>query len=312
MHYGIIGLGPVGGVFASLLSEAGAEVSVLDSNTYKMEHLKDHPLVVKGAIAAEVQLKNLYTDMGQFVASQPDVILLCTKSSYSRAILSQLKCQMADRDTVFVSCQNGIDVEDLICDVFGNHRTLRMILNFGANYVSHSEIAVAFNFTHFLSKKPECCHVDVQLQKDLTLANMTVELIDNYKEAAFKKSILNSAAGAVCAITRLTMKEAMEEQEISKMIKEIVREAIKVGLALGYDIGDYYEPAIAYMAQGGNHKPSILVDIEKQRPTENEFHCGKLFKYAEEKGIDVPVTQTTYYLIKNLERSIMLEGYVAH
>jgi ketopantoate reductase len=53
------------------------------------------------------------------------------------------------------------------------------------------------------------------------------------------------------------------------------------------------------------------VDIEAQRNTENEFHAGAIFRYAQQFGIDVPVIQTLYYLTKNLEKAVVLNRYVS-
>ena len=85
-----------------------------------------------------------------------------------------------------------------------------------------------------------------------------------------------------------------------------------VAQAIGYDIGsDYLEYALEYLSGGGDHKPSMLVDIEQKRLTENEYHAGKMFRYAEQYGVDVPVIQTVYYLLKNLERGVILGAYVS-
>ena len=37
---------------------------------------------------------------------------------------------------------------------------------------------------------------------------------------------------------------------------------------------------VHYLDQGGEHRPSILVDVDKGKVTENEFHCGELARLA--------------------------------
>jgi 2-dehydropantoate 2-reductase len=110
----------------------------------------------------------------------------------------------------------------------------------------------------------------------------------------------------------MTMGEAMEEAEIRRLVREFIRESIVVAKAAGYAIKDsYLDTALEYLSRGGNHKPSILIDIENIRMTENETHCGQIFRMAEKLGIEVPVIQTTYYFLKNLERTVMLNSYVS-
>lgn len=309
-HYGIVGLGPVGAIFAVLLKRQGHRVSILESNQVKVSQFEKEPLMLKGAISSEGMVGDIFSELDLFVESEPEVVLICTKSSSTLGFLKNLKGFPASKKMVFVSCQNGINVEDLVGQVFGEEHSLRMVLNFGCNFVSRNEVYVSFCFDHFLSQK-RVDHISLgQLVADLNQAGLSVSLTEKYKEEAFKKAILNCALGPVCALTRMTMSQVMTEPELLRMVKQIVRESIMVGEGLGYNLTGFFDFALKYLASGGNHKPSMAVDIENRRVTENEFHCGQLFRYAEELKIEVPVIQTVYYLVKNLERSLIMESFI--
>lgn len=311
MHYGVVGLGPVGAMFAAHLKQAGHRVSCLDQVTHKLEILRRQPLHITGQKEATAHLDELFSDMGEFVATQPDVVLFCTKSCTTKDVARQLRAHGIKDSTMFVSCQNGLDVEEILAEVFGSERTLRMVLNFGVQFVNRTDVFVAFCYDQYLSKKKECHPLDEKIAAEMSEAGLSVQLVDNYKEEVFKKAILNSALGSVCALTRMTMKQVMEEPELVRLVRELLREAIQVGETQGYDLKTFFEPAMSYLAKGGDHKPSMLMDIERAHVTENEFHCGQMFRYAEEKSLEVPVIQTIYYLIKNLERAIILDNYVS-
>ncbi|MDJ0764472.1 MAG: 2-dehydropantoate 2-reductase [Myxococcota bacterium] len=310
MHYGIVGIGPVGAVFAAHLKQAGHEVSAIDLNVHRQRYLSHNPLVISGELPAEAQLTDLTTDMETFVGRGPEVVLICTKSGHSIDVLKQLRSFNIDDRTVFVSAQNGIDAEDDIAAIFGEDRAYRLVVHMGCNYVRKSEVWVEFARTNFLSDKGN--QISQQLFEAFNTGELKTTLTDRCKEEAFKKAVLNMSLSSICALTRLTMKEVMVEPELERMVREITRESIRVGQALGFNIGDdYLEYALSYLSQGGDHKPSMLVDIEQERITENEYHAGKLFRYAEQHGLDVPVIQTVYYLLKNLERAIVLDAYVS-
>ena len=99
--------------------------------------------------------------------------------------------------------------------------------------------------------------------------------------------------------------------ELQKMVREMIRESMWVCKASDMDLGDeFLEYAVSYLNKGGNHKPSMLVDIERERQTEIGHLAGKLYEYAAKKDLPVPVTQTMFYLVKSLERSVMLRKYV--
>ena len=112
MHYGIVGIGPVGGVFAAHLHKAGHRVSVVDLNMHRQEYLRRNPLTISGRANVETQLTDLYTDMEEFAEQGPEVILICTKSNHSLDVLKRLRSFEIDPSTVFISVQNGVDVED--------------------------------------------------------------------------------------------------------------------------------------------------------------------------------------------------------
>jgi len=309
MHYGIVGIGPVGAVFAAHLNEAGHRVSVVDLNVHRQTYLARNPLIVSGRMKVESQLTGLYTDMREFVEQGPEVIFLCTKTCHSADVLNQLKAYGIGDETVFVSTQNGIDAEQDIARVFGDDRALRQVIHFGCNYVRKSEVWVEFSYRNFLSDKGGLSR---RIAEDLAGAGIPTELTPHYREEVFKKAILNTSLSSVCALTRLTMREVMEEAELVRMVRQITRESISIGVAMGLKLEEgYLDTALEYLFKGGDHKPSMLVDIEQRRVTENEYHAGKLFMHAERHGLDVPVIQTVYYLLKNLERGVILDSYVS-
>ncbi len=311
MKYGIVGLGPVGAFFAASLKQQGHEVTVLCRNEHQAKNFLENPIEIEGEFQAKAQLTEIYSDIIDFSASNPDVIFICTKGHYSTSIIRQFKHLGLKDNVSFVSCQNGINVEEQISEIYGDSKTMRMILNFGCNFVTPNKVWVSFNFEHFLSSKKSTHPVDEVVYKDLLASGLSIKHVENYKEEAFKKAILNSALSSICALTRMTMKQVMAEQVLVKMVRELLREAISVGTAMGYDVDDFLETAVSYLSKGGDHKPSMLVDIEKARVSENEYHCGQLFRYAQDLNVDVPVIQTIYYLIKNLEKAVVSGGYVA-
>jgi len=56
-----------------------------------------------------------------------------------------------------------------------------------------------------------------------------------------------------------------------------------------------------YMRNAGDHKPSMLMDIEANRRTEIDFINGKFVEYGERTGIATPYNNTLRALVKGLE-----------
>ncbi len=315
MRYGIIGMGPVGAVFAGLLGARGHAVSVLDNNPHRGERFQSKPLKITGHYQSETQLSPVFTTFSEFAASDPDVVLIAVKTHALKDILDRIQ-HFPDLCTkAIISCQNGIDTELEIARVVGEDHVFRMILNFGVSYSATNEVSVNFlNEPHFLSNvNSKQTSFAKKLVDELNEAGLTVEYVEDIKKESFKKAILNATLSSICTLTRMTMSEVMDDPELLKMVKEMLRESIGICKELDVDLGEnFFEEAMAYLYKGGHHKPSMLVDIEKERQTEIGHLAGKLFEYAEKKDLSVPLTQSMYYLVKSLEASVMLRKYIQH
>ena len=304
-HYGVIGFGPVGRVFAAHLAAAGHKVSVLYRNPKVRIAMRGHPLEIKGELNTSAQITDLYDDMQDLLDSDPDVMLICTKSSDSPGILQQIKSLKYREGLIFLSCQNGLDTEHQISDVFGPGHTLRMSVNMGCGKSSENVVNVSFSMYNYLSLMPDIdADMIHQIADDFTSSGVKLEVRADYRTEVFKKALLNSSLGCLCAITRKTMSKVMDRDYMKVMVAQIVEEGIHIAQAMNIPIGDeFLDQALAYLEKGGNHKPSILIDLENNRLTENEYLCGRLARYAEEYGVKVTLIPIIYNLIKATESS---------
>lgn len=304
-HYGVIGFGPVGRVFAAHLVQAGHRVSVLYRDPTVRIAMRGHPLEIKGELNATAEVTDLYNDMQEFLDTGLDVILICTKSSQSPGILKTIKSLNYREDLIFLSCQNGLDTEHQISDVFGPGHTLRMSVNMGCGKSSENMVRVSFSMCHYLSLMPDIDEKIIhQIAEDFTEAGTCLEVREDYRTEVFKKALLNSSLGTLCAITRHTMSNVFGRDYMRTMVAQIIEEGIRIAQAMNIPIeNEFLDDALGYLEKGGNHKPSILIDIENNKITENEYMCGRLARYAKEYGVEVTMIPIMYNLIKTTESS---------
>lgn len=302
-HYGVIGFGPVGRVFAAHLAQNGHRISILYRNPAVAGAMDGHPLEITGALTATAQMAELYSDMQKFLDSGMEVILICTKSCDSPGILTAIKSLNFREDIIFLSCQNGLDTEHQISDIFGPGHALRMAVNMGCGNISENIVQVSFAMCHYLSLMPDIDAAIIdRIATDHTDAGLELEVRQDYRAEVFKKALLNSSLGSLCAITRHTMSNIMGRDYMKKMITGILTEGIRIAQAMNIQIkDDFLEDAMIYLEQGGDHKPSMLMDIERGKPTENEYLCGQLTRYARQYGVEVTLIPIIYNLIKATE-----------
>jgi len=304
-RFAVIGLGAVGKVFSVLLKNSGVEVFLVEKEKAIRNELEKKEHLISGAYSGKAIFEKIYPSINSLSLSFPDIILLCTKTSSIESVLIELRTVIGSRDAVIISCQNGIGIEDLMEKVFGRKRTMRMVLNMGCSKISPNETKVHFAFTHFISMNERQKPTVDEICSFFIKAGMKVEIKRDYKSEVFKKAILNSAMSTICAITGFTMKKVMDSPELSSLVREVINEAIKVGKVQGLNIEeDFEKSAINYLSKGGDHKPSMLIDIEKRQKTENEFHCGQILRMATINGIETPTIHTLYYLLSAIEKNL--------
>jgi 2-dehydropantoate 2-reductase len=293
IHYGVVGTGPVGRVFAGLLRQAGHRVTVLCHRQQTQQILQRRPVVVKGKLQAYAQLDEVLLEPADFVRAQPDVILICTKSVDSAQVLRTLKEHHPKPEALFVSCQNGIDTERVIAEAFGPERTLRIVLNMGCDVSCGNEVIVTFCTVHVMSQPAVVDAARVAaIAHDLKEAGLPLELSSDWRHAVFRKALLNASLGSLCAVTRHCMGCVMGQPEARAMVEHMLKEGMAICAAEGIVLpDDFLAYALHYLDQGGEHRPSILVDVEQGKVTENEFHCGELARLARRHGVAAPTIE---------------------
>jgi 2-dehydropantoate 2-reductase len=94
----------------------------------------------------------------------------------------------------------------------------------------------------------------------------------------------------------------MNDPIVFQIVDALVKECINVARANEINLGwDFYPYAMEYMGSAGDHKPSMLMDIEANRRTEIDFINGKFVEYGARTGIETPYNKTLRALVKGLE-----------
>jgi len=292
-HYGVVGTGPVGRIFAGLLSQAGHRVTVLCHRAQTRHLLSHRPVVIKGKLEAYAELDDVVLEAVDFVRAAPDVVLICTKSVDTEHVLNTLLEHDAMDKTVFVSCQNGIGTEEVIAGIAGPQRALRIVLNMGCDVSCGNEVIVTFQTEHVLSSPAAVDPARIgQIASDLKESGFPLRVSPHWRNDVFMKALLNASLGSLCAITRHCMGCVMDQPESRSMVEDMVREGIAICQAEGIELPDgFLDQAMHYLDQGGEHRPSILVDVDKGKVTENEFHAAELARLARRHQVAAPTLE---------------------
>jgi len=302
--FGIIGVGPVGGIMGAHLAKAGHNVTLVDIIKPHMNEIKRSGLSVTGYKEMNVTFpeENICYGIDE-LSKNIDVIFISVKASVLHNVLPILK-NVVKPDISFISLQNGLDNEDLIAKIFGAKNTLRIVVNYAGNLIDNGKIRMSFfNAPNYIGMIDPVAEKKARtLAKIITKADLETAFTPEIKKYEWEKIILNAALSPVCALTRRTMKQMMVFKDTRSLTKAILREGIKVAAANDIHFkSNFLDFCMEYLDKAGHHRTSMHVDIEKRNPTEIDFINDKIVKYGKSKGIPTPINSTIVSLIRGSE-----------
>lgn len=104
----------------------------------------------------------------------------------------------------------------------------------------------------------------------------------------------NAAYSSLCTVTRASMEELLSESNVELVnatVNEIMAEIILIARTSGIHTGTLLEDEavdIIRRTKPSSFKPSMLVDLEANRPIEVEVILGEVVRKAAEFSVPVP------------------------
>ncbi|MBC8391276.1 MAG: 2-dehydropantoate 2-reductase [Deltaproteobacteria bacterium] len=301
--FGVIGAGPVGCILAAFLAKGGYEVTLCDVLPELIEPALNPGIKIEGAENLQQAVTRTCTSIDDFSYYIPDVIFVTAKANALPLIASAIEGFY--REGIYVvSWQNGIDTGLELSHTLGKKPVMRAVVNYGCGLVKPGHVRMPFHHhPHFIQEfDPDSKNAAVLIAETLSDCGLPTKHTDQIVSMVWRKTVMNASMNPVCAVTGMTMSQAMNDPYVFRIIDALIKECVKVARANEVSLGTgYYPYCMEYMRKAGNHKPSMLMDIEMNRRTEIDFINGKFVEYGEQAGIETPYNRTFTALVKALE-----------
>ena len=309
---GVIGAGAIGSILSAHLIKAGREVILIESSPRGKE-IRKNGLSITGITQIHEKPKAVLESVEKLESHPVKILFICTKTTALKDLLPALKQHLKQR-TIIVSFQNGIDVEDEIAHQLPDHGVVRAIVNF-AGAVSRQNGATQmawFNPPNFIGafndQTQAAIAEDLQNIADcLDQSGLKTQKVSRHemKKKAFLKAILNSALSPLCAVSGITMRHAMTYPHTNALVTRVLREGLAVAFALGYKYeSDIENICMQYLQNGGDHHPSMWMDLQNKTRTEIEYINGKIIEIAaqySELDVSANIFLTTMILTEEIK-----------
>ena len=301
--FAVVGAGPVGCIVAAFLTQGGYEVTLCDVIPDLLAPAMDPGIIIEGAENLQQKVTRTITNIDDLSRHKPDVIIITVKAHALPLIASAI--EGFQRDGMYVvSWQNGIDTELELSNILGKGPVMRAVVNYGCGLIGPGHVRIPFHHPpHYIQEIDPASHRAAEgIAKALSKCGLQTEHTDEIISMVWRKAVLNSCMNPVCAVTGLTMSRVMNDPIVYQTVDNLVKECLKVARANEINVGwDFYPHAMEYMGSAGDHKPSMLMDIEANRRTEIDFMNGKFVEYGLRAGVDTPFNHTLWTLVKGLE-----------
>lgn len=303
-RFGIVGVGPTGGIMAAHLARIGYDVILIDIFKTHLDEIKKNGLMITHYRDFKTKFlsEKVCYSIDELQNREVDFLFIAVKASLLEIVLPQIK-NVIDPNVTLISLQNGLDTEEILADFFGKDNSLRIVVNYAGNLEFPGIIRMSFfnppnyigGLTLIAQKKA------MKLAEVITKAGLQTNFTHRIKKYEWEKCILNTIS-PICVTTRGTIKQIMEFKETRKLARELLIEGIQVGRACNIDFDKgFLEYCIDYLDKAGHHKVSMQTDIELGNPSEIEFLNRKIIDYGIIKGIPTPINDILVCLIKGAE-----------
>ncbi len=310
LRIGVVGLGPVGMMLAVKLVEAGCEVALCDKDEFKLKKIREEGIVLQHVYHSATRFDKVYNSLDQMSHMEPDYLIFSLKSYHTASSAKEAEILKSEKLTV-IAAQNGIDVEELLYPVFGESKTMRMIINFAGNLVSPNTVRVSF-FTppNYIGSVDDARAVQAaQFANTLNSVGFTSENVDSFEivKRSWEKTILNSSLSPLCGVGRLTMAEAIADADTCELIEQIIHEGIEVAEKEKIRFpDDFLKKCMRYLKKGGDHFPSLAVDLINNRQTEIDYFNGKIVEYGKKHYVRTSLNLAFTNMVKAMTNKNVL------
>jgi 2-dehydropantoate 2-reductase len=124
---------------------------------------------------------------------------------------------------------------------------------------------------------------------------------DRLRDQIWLKLIGNVAFNPISALTRSTMRELGATRELRDLLRAVMDETVAVGQALDISLPVSVDRRFEAAFAVGDHRTSMLQDLEAGRPLEFQCMTGAVIELAGILGVDVPSTQAVHALIAAID-----------
>lgn len=293
MKITVIGAGAMGSIYGCRLSLTN-EVTLIDTNASLIETIDRNGIVLEENGKETVYHPRALTKAD----SVPDLIILFTKSLYSKAALDGIK-DFLGPETYLMSLQNGAGHERLLSQYVPRERVIIGTTEDNGAVLAPGRIHHGGKGVTNIQKNP----IEERIAKAFDSCGFTVRIHDDISSLVWNKLMTNVSLSALSAVLQCDMSFIAEDEHAWKVCTALIHEAVLTAASQGIAIDEVetIEKVRNTSLSNKGGYTSIMMDIKAHRRTEVDTITGAVVAAAHENGVCVPHHEMMLDLIHALE-----------
>ena len=317
MKFLIAGAGAIGAYIGARMAQAGFDVTLFARGPH-LRAMQEHGVQVKsddGDFVAHPKIAPSLEEVGPV-----DVVFLGVKAHGLPQLASYLKPVLGP-ETAVVSTQNGIpwwyfqgfggkweglrleriDPGGVISSVIEARRVVGSIVYFSTEITAPGVIQ-HIEGNRITLGEPDGTRSERlrRIAEALVASGLRCPATTRIRQEIWVKVLGNASLNPVSALTCATLVQMVRDPGVCSVIRNIMQEVEAVSRKLGMELPVSIDQRIAGAEKVGEHKTSMLQDLEAGRPMELEALVGAVVELGERVGLPMTCTRTVYNCTKLL------------
>lgn len=292
----IIGAGALGCYYGAKLIKGGADVHFLARSGRAA--LTARGLQIKSPTESirirKIQVHGSAADIGPC-----DLVVVATKATANEAVKNLLP-PLLGPETVVLTLQNGLGVEEPLAEIAGPGRVFGSICYIGCMRLAPGVVKCSFpglmTVGHFGEPADDRTNAIAALWRH---AGVKCTAQNNLELQRWHKLVWNVPFNGLAIVSGSTTDLLLADEGMKLLARRVMEEVVEAAAKFGHEIPrSFIDLQFERTAKMGAYRPSSLIDFEEGRDVELEEIWGEPVRRAKAIGAPVPRMEMLYWLIK--------------
>ncbi|WP_211460901.1 ketopantoate reductase family protein [Collimonas silvisoli] len=300
----IVGAGAMGCLFGARLAQAGYELMLVDVWREHIDAINSAGLKIETEQGEQTVKINAGT--ADAIDFRPDLVIVFTKTLHTAAALDSV-CHLFDDRTCLLTLQNGLGNVDTAAEFIPIERVMHGVTNYPSDLQGPGRVSSkGSGYVKIYGADGQLRRENQLIAEAFSKAGFNCVLDPDVERAIWEKVAFNAALNSLTAVTGMTVGEVGASASGPLLAQRIVAETGLVARSknIAMDEDAVWQSVGKAFAEHADHKPSMLQDVIHRRKTEIGAINGAIAELALESGIEVPVTETLYHLVRMIEQKL--------